>query len=47
MIADRELLRKPMQKVNGSDQPICSTLAIDNGHTFEEIFQLDDVLFDC
>ncbi len=22
-------------------------LAVDNGHTFEEVFQLSDVLFDC
>jgi hypothetical protein len=23
------------------------SLAVDNDHTFEEVFQLDDMLFDC
>lgn len=23
------------------------SLAVDNGHTFEKVFQLSDVLFDC
>lgn len=28
-------------------EPDHFSLAVDNGHTFEEVFQLSDVLFDC
>jgi hypothetical protein len=47
MIADRKLLSEADVDGQRLDQAdLLYPLAIDNGHTCEEVFQLDDVLFD-
>ena len=48
MIADRELLLEADAGGQSAGQAnLLYPLAVDDGHTFEEVFQLDDVLFDC
>lgn len=47
MIANRKLLSEADTDGQRFDQTdLLYPLAIDDGHTCEEVFQLDDVLFD-
>ena len=47
LYVSERLLPEPLSEADPDRGRLLYSLAVDNRHTFEKVFQLYDVLFDC